>query len=653
MPPFNVKDAMAAGYSEDEIVDYLAKKNNFNVPDAKKSGYSSAEILSHLLSKRPEPPPDPKRDLSFGEGLMQAYNPISESGDVKGTIDASRSMAQGISGTAIGMLPIAGVANAAGYSPEYTDNDWFAPSGIKEGPSIIENVAEGNIGQAALQGVGLIPDVGYGIKAVSALSSRPAKVGLTSLETSAPLNKGAQKALDELKAALKASGMSTDEAVDYVKNLGDSAVPADLPAFAALNRTVSTTPGESALAASKFLTERGAKEPTRNRLADIVRKTFNKNPEEFSASRAFLETKRTGKSDPLYKRGIDNTIDFDSPLLRRILKDKEYQSAAKNSIESQKSINIENPSSASPIFKTIVGRPPSRAVKATKTTPAIAAVDKVDDIEIPTFQTLHDVQSQLGREISALKVPAIPGGKITGDVRLQIKAKRAIQKSITKMLDASSESYKKAGEIYKKQSDLISALDKGAEFSRRPLDEIVRIMKPMTLSQKELYRYGVAKSLDDMAARNPTAFLEMVKKPKQLDKLRKILPTTKSFEDFTSGIDNEIVKRTTLKSSGAKDAAIITGQDVSKIGNENPVAAVAGDVAANSINPNSITFGRTALRRIGSAFSSNPKPTTEELAKFLYSKDQSAIDAVADRLRGDELIRNMKANRFKQKVATQ
>lgn len=52
--PFDVDAARKAGYSEQEIVDYLGKQSGFDVEGALKSGYSNAEVLD-FLSKNERP----------------------------------------------------------------------------------------------------------------------------------------------------------------------------------------------------------------------------------------------------------------------------------------------------------------------------------------------------------------------------------------------------------------------------------------------------------------------------------------------------------------------------------------------------------------------------------------------------------------------
>lgn len=52
---FDFEAARSAGYSDDEIADYLAKENNFDLGGALKSGYTSTEVINYLTSAPAEP----------------------------------------------------------------------------------------------------------------------------------------------------------------------------------------------------------------------------------------------------------------------------------------------------------------------------------------------------------------------------------------------------------------------------------------------------------------------------------------------------------------------------------------------------------------------------------------------------------------------
>lgn len=53
--PFNYEEAIKSGYTEDEVLSYLAQKNpSFDVKKAKESGYSAKEINQHLSGMKPQ-----------------------------------------------------------------------------------------------------------------------------------------------------------------------------------------------------------------------------------------------------------------------------------------------------------------------------------------------------------------------------------------------------------------------------------------------------------------------------------------------------------------------------------------------------------------------------------------------------------------------
>lgn len=53
--PFDVQGARAAGYSDYEIADHLAQRQQFDIAGARKAGYSDSEIIGHLSTPKKEP----------------------------------------------------------------------------------------------------------------------------------------------------------------------------------------------------------------------------------------------------------------------------------------------------------------------------------------------------------------------------------------------------------------------------------------------------------------------------------------------------------------------------------------------------------------------------------------------------------------------
>jgi len=88
---FNAAAAKQAGYSDSEIVDYLAGQRRFDAPGARKSGYSDSEIISHLSSSSPPSQSDDPSMLGAGaRGL------------VRGAIPAAGGYAGAVAGAGIG-----------------------------------------------------------------------------------------------------------------------------------------------------------------------------------------------------------------------------------------------------------------------------------------------------------------------------------------------------------------------------------------------------------------------------------------------------------------------------------------------------------------------------------------------------------------------
>ena len=75
---FNAAAAKQAGYSDSEIVDYLAGQRGFDAPGARKSGYSDSEIISHLSSSStPSQSDDPSMLGAGARGLVRGAIPAA------------------------------------------------------------------------------------------------------------------------------------------------------------------------------------------------------------------------------------------------------------------------------------------------------------------------------------------------------------------------------------------------------------------------------------------------------------------------------------------------------------------------------------------------------------------------------------------------
>lgn len=83
---FDVSSARRAGYSEQEIADYLAKQHKFDAGGARKSGYTDADIIKHLQPGQPAKPPERKDDFwaSFDPSNPNHITPRRVAGSIFG-----------------------------------------------------------------------------------------------------------------------------------------------------------------------------------------------------------------------------------------------------------------------------------------------------------------------------------------------------------------------------------------------------------------------------------------------------------------------------------------------------------------------------------------------------------------------------------------
>lgn len=77
-----------------------------------------------------------------------------------------------LSRAAIGMLPGAGIAQAAGYEPEYANDEDFIPSGVRRGQSLADKLraTKKNWPDIGMTALGALPDVGYGAAALKGIN---------------------------------------------------------------------------------------------------------------------------------------------------------------------------------------------------------------------------------------------------------------------------------------------------------------------------------------------------------------------------------------------------------------------------------------------------------------------------------------------------
>lgn len=140
--PFDVQGARAAGYTDVEIVDHLAKERGFDAAGARKAGYSETEIITHL-NVAPKPAADPRLagvPGYDGDGRPQqapAPKPAATLGDkIVGGGEAALALATGATGGTLGMLG----GTAKGVAGAIMDGTFGTQDGVRQ---VEQSAAEG------------------------------------------------------------------------------------------------------------------------------------------------------------------------------------------------------------------------------------------------------------------------------------------------------------------------------------------------------------------------------------------------------------------------------------------------------------------------------------------------------------------------------
>lgn len=140
--PFDVQGARAAGYTDVEIADHLAKERGFDAAGARKAGYSETEIITHL-NVAPKPAADPRLagvPGYDGDGRPQqapAPKPAATLGDkIVGGGEAALALVTGATGGTLGMLG----GTAKGVAGAIMDGTFGTQDGVRQ---VEQSAAEG------------------------------------------------------------------------------------------------------------------------------------------------------------------------------------------------------------------------------------------------------------------------------------------------------------------------------------------------------------------------------------------------------------------------------------------------------------------------------------------------------------------------------
>lgn len=561
-----------------------------------------------------------------------------------------------------GFVPGVGIASGVlGKELQFDDPNSVLPTGIEDVPTVAGNLREGNYGTAALQALGVVPDVGYVaaapkaiagaaraakaapgkagdlVRAMQTFKEPPKPVSLTAEQVANPLTKSATGAVDELRAAFQASGLTPERFEAKMRQLGPGAVPADVDELSGLHALVSRTPGAPSQTASRVLGAREATAPTR--IADAIKDTLSAHG--YHETKNALDAIEPTAVSPLYKRAFESKVPVWNDRMAEMIADPKIQKGLKDSIENEMTI-----------------------ARARGETPKLSdwGVTGFNEAgepilsEVPTIKLIDAAKKTLDKKLDSFRHPIT---RQLDTSSRDVQATTALRKSLVDEADKLAEKNPETGESfysearaesqrYKKMRDALetgynaldnSAIDNAYVVKGNP----EKYLDPLSPEELELAQRGLAQRLLDRVSsksETPETLIKALQSKETLDKMRPLFPTTADFNKFRMATISEARKIATARKADIEGAATRTGKDASKLADdaEPTIAEKAADLGMDAATMGKTAFVKRSARAMMNAFSKDKdsRPIAGELADFLYSSDEAKRARVMARIRGDE-----------------
>lgn len=257
------------------------------------------------------------------------------------------------------------------------------------------------------------------------------------------------QAIKALRAAAEAEGMSGDDAVKLLDDLGPEATLADLGEnFRALARVAANKVGSVKASAGNFLNSRQSGQA--GRLLSAAEQATGANADDFRATVNMITARRSVDAKPLYDAAFSRDFKPSEKLL------------------------------------SILDRP---SIKSAMSQAEKIAADEgqwAGTMNLP--KQIHYAKVALDRKIESL---------FSSGSRQEGRALVALKNDLLGELDSAIPEYKQARAIYAGDSSLLNAADKGKKLFSADFDELSDIVKSMSSSEKELFKLGAMRAVQD------------------------------------------------------------------------------------------------------------------------------------------------------------
>ena len=557
---FDAEAARAAGYSEGDIVDFLARENRFDAGAARQSGYSDAEIIQHLSGPAPAPrevPPAPALSGGLQGAAMQGLT-FGFGDEFNAAVRATVQGLPGMQGaptwgerydSALGRertaaneyrrdSPIAaaagnivgGVANPLGRLPIFNPGTSAslpgamvrgaaagAAAGGVTGFGEGEGGLEGRAG-SALVGGGLGAVVGGAVPAL--VEGGRAVAGAVGRRVS-PAS-GAQDAERIILRDLARDGMTPDELLARVQESRAAGRPetiADLGGGNVLGTSaaVARAPGQGRQAATDLVEARGGRAQAERLTAEVRRAVSG---DDFRATVSDLTAQRSRTAAPLYDRAYAVQLP-DDPRLNSFLTDPDVAAGVRRGLDLARREALADPNAL-----------PFR--------PADLGVDVAQDGSI----SLTGGASTRLLDIAKRGMDAMIDGATDGAERRSL---RQVRNAMVARLDELNPAYAQARAAYAGPSASLDALAMGRRLLTEGVDaaeETARDIARLSPSEREFFRTGVARALTDrISAAGDNADLTRLRQVWQSDRVRERLraafDSDADFRAFAGALDAE------------------------------------------------------------------------------------------------------------------
>jgi hypothetical protein len=318
------------------------------------------------------------------------------------------------------------------------------------------------------------------------------------------------------KEMAEAEGITADEAIQRMRDLGPEATLADVAEnFRDLARYSMDQPGAAKAAGKNLVNMRQAGQ--HSRLLGAAEQAAGANADDFTQTVAKLGQERAAKAGPKYESAFASKIPLNDQL-KNVLRNGEVRRFMKQGAriaEGEDGVVVDLK------FRQAIGNdgltkelPPSNLL-----------------------QSLHYAKMAMDRRIEKLQAGVKPE-------KTAIRGLTKMKNQLLEAMDSVSPDYAEARNLYAGDSQLLGAADFGRKLFKLDPEDVEVAVSAMGASEKEMFRLGAMRALRDRlddVQMNSDAMRQLVGKRSMQKKLEAVFPDQQSLDRFIKQAGTEVV----------------------------------------------------------------------------------------------------------------